>query len=86
MRHPEIDLKWKLPSYLVRKIESFICKCPLCALFFDNGGEGCPKCPLGNCGEGSLFLKWHYADDDNTRGYTASQIFDKVKAWQPKEE
>jgi len=80
--HPEIKSKKYYPSWLLEKV--FGCRnyCPLCDLFYANGGWDCPLCPLEHCGTKSDYFKWYNAKDNETRSICAGNIVEKVKAWE----
>jgi len=86
-KHPEIENKANLPEKIHLKIHRMEEKCPLCKLYKNNNTYLiCSKCPLGTCGERSLYHEWRFAESDNQRQKAAQKIVAAIEAWEPGEE
>jgi len=78
--HPGIDSKLDLPNKIFDKIKTLIHGCPLCDYF----EMCCCDCPLVDCEENSSYYNWRHADNPEERKIYATEIYNKIKAWEPK--
>jgi hypothetical protein len=76
--HPEIKNKENLPENIFKKIHHLFGYCPLCELFLFKEIP-CSDCPLGNCGDNSLFTKWQDSKTKKDRKIYAYEIVNAIK-------
>jgi hypothetical protein len=79
--HPECDSKYYLPTKLLKKVDKLPFKCPLCALFYEDGAI-CLQCPLKRCNNGSDYGRWERESFEGKKKH-ATKILEAIKAWEP---
>lgn len=74
--------KSDLSPELYERVKEYQAACPLCSLYWENGGDRCPKCPLGSCTrKDDPFWRWLNMTDllsEEERIQAAKDLLEKI--------
>lgn len=76
VNHPEVRELKGLPLHLLKIVQTYIGRNPLCEYM-----DHCYQCPLKDCGAGSLYHKWATSGSNFIRKRSAKKMIKIVSGW-----
>lgn len=76
-----LEAKGDLSASLLKEVNKYLFRCPLCELYHEEEGRNCPSCPLKSCtNESDSYYKWGHTYDSEKRLKASKDVLATLKS------